>query len=101
MIKSPKFYKVSFFLIAFYGLTGCSALCKKADHVVKVTKNQNKVLRALKKERTEDEKLQELINKFEVVKEREMRLFLALDQLMDSNKKIITAVNGERKVESE
>lgn len=74
---------------------------KKTDYVAKVTRNQNKVLRALKKERSEDEKLKALINKFTVAKEREQRLMLSLGRLIDSNKKIIIAIKGERKVRDE
>lgn len=101
MKRFLKFYKLGFLVVVAFGFTGCSGVCKKTSYVAKVTKNQNKVLRALRKERTEDEKLQELINKFTVAKEREQRLMLSLDRLIDSNKKIIVAVKGERKAENE
>lgn len=96
MIKSLKFFNIFFLLIAFSGLVGCAMVCKKTRHIRKVTRNQNKVLIAIKNERSEDERLKELINKFTYAKEREQRLMLSLDKLVDSNEKVLNAIEGER-----
>ncbi|MCB0364136.1 MAG: hypothetical protein H6624_16770 [Bdellovibrionaceae bacterium] len=77
-------------------LVGCSSPCKRLKKIREVTRHQNKVLVALKTERSESVNLKRALFKTKTLLEAENRLNLSIDELIQSNKAILKALKEEK-----